>query len=64
MDKFIEILIIALGALIVVAFIRGFKIVPQAKAYVVERLGAYKTTWSTGVHFVVPFIDNVKHLPL
>ena len=61
MDKFIEILIIALGALIVVAFIRGFKIVPQAKAYVVERLGAYKTTWSTGVHFVVPFIDKVAN---
>lgn len=61
MDKFIEILIISLGALIVVAFIRGFKIVPQAKAYVVERLGAYKTTWSTGVHFVVPFIDKVAN---
>lgn len=61
MDKFIEILIIAVGALIVVAFIRGFKIVPQAKAYVVERLGAYKTTWSTGVHFVVPFIDKVAN---
>lgn len=61
MDKFIEILIIALGALIVVAFIRGFKIVPQAKAYVVERLGAYKTTWSTGVHFVIPFIDKVAN---
>ena len=61
MDKFIEILIIALGAIIVVAFIRGFKIVPQAKAYVVERLGAYKTTWSTGVHFVVPFIDKVAN---
>ncbi|MBR5785652.1 MAG: SPFH/Band 7/PHB domain protein [Clostridia bacterium] len=61
MDKFIEILIIALGALIVIAFIRGFKIVPQAKAYVVERLGAYKTTWSTGVHFVVPFIDKVAN---
>ena len=61
MDKFIEILIISLVALIVVAFIRGFKIVPQAKAYVVERLGAYKTTWSTGVHFVVPFIDKVAN---
>ncbi|MBR3917519.1 MAG: SPFH/Band 7/PHB domain protein [Clostridia bacterium] len=61
MDKFIEILIIAVGALIVIAFIRGFKIVPQAKAYVVERLGAYKTTWSTGVHFVVPFIDKVAN---
>lgn len=35
------------------------KIVPQANAYVVERLGAYQGTWSVGVHFKVPFIDKV-----
>ena len=35
------------------------KIVPQAYAYVLERLGAYKATWDTGIHFKVPFIERV-----
>lgn len=35
------------------------KIVPQAQAYVVERLGGYQATWSVGVHFKAPFIDKV-----
>ncbi len=35
------------------------KIVPQAHAYVVERLGGYQGTWSVGIHFKVPFIDKV-----
>ena len=35
------------------------KIVPQAQAYVVERLGAYQSTWSVGLHFKAPFIDKV-----
>ena len=35
------------------------KIVPQAKAYVIERLGAYRVTWSTGLHFKMPFIERV-----
>ncbi len=35
------------------------KIVPQAEAYVVERLGAYQDTWQVGLHFMVPFIDRV-----
>ena len=37
------------------------RIVPQAEAYVVERLGAYHDTWTTGVHFVMPFIDRVAN---
>ena len=35
------------------------KIVPQATTFIVERLGAYKTTWDTGIHFKVPVIDKV-----
>jgi regulator of protease activity HflC (stomatin/prohibitin superfamily) len=35
------------------------KIVPQAKAYVVERLGAYRGTWSTGLHFKMPFVERI-----
>lgn len=45
---------------IVIAIILGnIKIIPQAKAAVVERLGAYKATWKTGVHITFPFIDRV-----
>ena len=36
------------------------KIVPQAHAYVIERLGGYKATWSVGLHFKVPFLDRVS----
>ena len=36
------------------------RIVPQAHAYIVERLGAYLCTWNTGVHFKIPFIDRVS----
>lgn len=52
---------IIIGVIVVVTLIKSFKIVPQARAYVVERLGAYRTTWTTGVHFVVPFIDRIAN---
>ena len=39
--------------------ISSIKIVPQAYAYIVERLGAYNSTWSTGLHFKIPFIDRI-----
>lgn len=35
------------------------RVVPQARAYVIERLGGYHTTWSVGLHFKIPFIDKV-----
>ncbi|MGX8834407.1 SPFH domain-containing protein [Amedibacillus sp. YH-ame6] len=37
------------------------RIVPQAKAYVIERLGAYHSTWNTGIHILIPFIDRVSN---
>ncbi len=45
--------------LIIVVLCSCIKIVPQAHAYVVERLGAYQQTWSVGLHIKVPFIDKV-----
>ncbi len=45
--------------LIVLILLSCIKIVPQAHAYVVERLGAYQQTWSVGLHIKVPFIDKV-----
>ena len=53
----IGIVIVVLIVLIIV--MSCFKIVPQANAYVIERLGAYKATWSVGFHMKVPFIDKV-----
>ncbi len=50
--------IIILG-LIIWLVLSCIKIVPQAHAYVIERLGAYQSTWSVGLHFKVPFIDKV-----
>ncbi len=44
---------------LLILVISGIKIVPQARAYVVERLGAYHETWQTGMHFRVPIIDRV-----
>ena len=45
--------------LCVIVLMSCIKIVPQAHAYVVERLGAYQQTWSVGLHIKVPFIDKV-----
>ena len=50
--------IILLGIVIAI-LISCVKIVKQAQALVVERLGAYQATWSTGIHFKVPFIERV-----
>ena len=47
--------------LVVILFAYSIRIVPQAKSYVIERLGAYHETWSTGVHFVLPFIDRIAN---
>ena len=48
-----------------VILVRNIRIVPQAQAYVITRLGAYKTTWGVGLHLKVPFIESVaKRLSL
>lgn len=51
--------LVILFVFVVGIVLSNIKIVPQARAFVVERLGAYKTTWKTGVHCTVPFIDKV-----
>ena len=53
------ILLLVLVVLIVWILVSCIKIVPQAKAMVVERLGAYQATWGVGLHFKVPIIDRV-----
>lgn len=56
MEIFITLLI-----LVVVLVLPNIKIVPQAKAYVLERLGSYHQTWQNGLHFKLPFIDRVSN---
>lgn len=53
------IIVIAVIVIILLIFVSCLKVVPQAQAYVVERLGAYQGTWSVGFHFKVPFLDKV-----
>ena len=57
MGGILALLVIVILALWVLA--SCIRIVPQAYAIVVERLGAYKETWNTGIHFKTPFIDRV-----
>ena len=54
-------LIVILLVLILI-FVRCIRIVPQAKAYVIERLGAYKTTWDVGFNVKMPFIERVAKI--
>ena len=49
-------------AILLLIFIRCIRIVPQAKAYVIERLGAYKTTWDVGFNVKMPFIERVAKI--
>ena len=45
--------------LIIVILVKNIRVVPQAKAFVIERLGAYSATWNVGLHLKVPFIERV-----
>ena len=53
------VVVIILVVVILLLVISCVKVVPQAHAMVIERLGAYLTTWPVGLHFKVPFIDRV-----
>lgn len=52
-------LIAAVIAIVLIIIVRNIRIVQQAKAFVIERFGAYKTTWGVGIHFKVPFLEKV-----
>ena len=52
--------LVALAIVILIILISNIKVVPQAHVFVVERLGAYNSTWSTGLHFKIPFIDKIS----
>ncbi len=52
---------IILGIIILVIIVTNIKIVPQSKAYVIERLGSYHSTWQTGLKVKIPFIDRISN---
>ena len=55
-----ELIIIAILVLaLILVLVKNIKVVQQAKAVVIERLGAYQTTWGVGIHFKIPFIERV-----
>ena len=51
----VAIIIMILLLILVIIVASSFKIVPQAHAVIVEKLGSYHTTWGTGIHFLIPF---------
>jgi len=54
-------ILIVVLVIIVVLVLPNIRVVPQAKSYVIERLGSYFTTWSNGLHVKIPFIDRVSN---
>ena len=59
MGPFGFIIITILFLLVIAVLVKNIRVVQQAKAMVVERLGAYQTTWNVGLHFKIPFIERV-----
>ncbi|HKM29029.1 MAG TPA: SPFH domain-containing protein [Anaerovoracaceae bacterium] len=53
------VIIIVLVIIVIGILVSNIRIVPQARAYVIERLGAYKQTWQVGLHFKIPLIDKI-----
>ena len=54
-----SVVLIAVVAIILIIIVSCIKIVPQAQAFVIERLGAYVGTWGVGMHFLTPFVSRV-----
>ncbi len=46
--------------ILLIVIVSNVKVVPQAHAYVIERLGTYHVTWSTGLHVKIPFIEKIS----
>jgi len=55
-------ILLAIIIIVLIIIVPCIKIVPQAKSYVIERLGSYYETWGNGLHFKLPFIDRVSNV--
>ncbi|MCL2592491.1 MAG: SPFH/Band 7/PHB domain protein [Defluviitaleaceae bacterium] len=53
------IVLIAVAVFILLILAKNVRIVPQANAYVIERIGKYHTTWNVGIHFKIPIVDRI-----
>ncbi len=51
-----------LAVVMILVFISNIKLVPQSKTYIIERLGAYSATWTTGPHFKIPFVERIAKI--
>lgn len=60
MGFFETVILLIVIAIIIWLLVSNIRIVPQARAYVVERLGAYHGTWQVGLHFKIPLIDKIS----
>ncbi len=60
MEAIIAVLVLLVLAILLI--VANIKIVPQSKAYVVERLGTFHSTWETGLHVKIPFIEKVAKI--
>ena len=58
----ILIILAVLALLFIILIVANVKIVPQSKAYVIERLGAYSTTWQTGLHVKIPIFERIAKI--
>jgi len=54
--------LLILIVIILVILIRNIRIVPQATDFIIERFGGYQTTWTTGIHMKIPFVDRVAKI--
>ena len=54
-------ILVAILVLVVVIIIPNVRIVPQARSFVIERLGSFQTVWNHGLHFKIPFIDRISN---
>lgn len=62
LENIIGIIIFIFVLIIVISLFAYYvRIIPQAKAFVIERLGAYHTTWHTGIHIMLPFVDRIAN---
>src|SRR5687768_16141516 len=61
--EFGTIVILAFAVLIIIAIVKGARVVPQKHAFVIERLGKYPRTLDAGFHVLIPFVERViaKH---
>ena len=68
MDSILSFLVpIILGVLVLLVLAANVRVVPQSRAFVIERLGAFQGVWGVGLHFKIPFIERAvsyTHLTL